>query len=124
MSFIIVIIIFSFIHDFWNVEQQSLEQKNADYTEVTGSTYYVLPKTSSNLNDTSPPDTHMSSNDTSQTELSNIQVIPGGQSIGIQLETLGILVVGHHKITQEQKMFSRSHDSNIQVGDHIYAIDT
>lgn len=122
-SFIIVIIIFSFIHDFWNVEQQSLEQKNVDYTEVTGSTYYVLPKTSSNLNDTSPPDTHMSSNDTSQTELSNIQVIPGGQSIGIQLETLGILVVGHHKITQEQKMFSPAHEANIQVGDLILKIE-
>src|SRR5690625_4525466 len=35
--------------------------------------------------------------------LENIEVIPGGQSVGVQLQTLGVLVVGHHRIKRDDE---------------------
>lgn len=55
--------------------------------------------------------------------LDDLRVIPGGQSIGVQLHTLGVLVVGHHQIKGENKMVSPGEDANIQVGDVILKIN-
>lgn len=48
-----------------------------------------------------------------------LQIIPGGQSIGVQLHTKGVLVVGHHLIKGEHETLSPGEDASIQVGDMI-----
>lgn len=53
----------------------------------------------------------------------NIRVIPGGHSIGIHLETLGVLVVGHHYVESDQGAISPGNDANIEVGDIILKIN-
>src|SRR5699024_1202443 len=55
--------------------------------------------------------------------LEDIRVVPGGQSIGVQLHTLGVLVVGHHQINSEDGKISPGEDADIQVGDGILEIN-
>jgi stage IV sporulation protein B len=55
--------------------------------------------------------------------LSNYKVIPGGQSIGVKLNTLGVLVVGHHLVETEQGKKSPGEIAGIQVGDMITKIN-
>lgn len=47
------------------------------------------------------------------------EVIVGGQSVGVQLHTLGVLVVGHHLVTDNDKRVSPGEDAQINVGDII-----
>ncbi|MBU5594811.1 SpoIVB peptidase [Amphibacillus sp. MSJ-3] len=47
------------------------------------------------------------------------QVIPGGQSIGVNLETLGVLVVGYHYIGEQQMGISPGKETGIEIGDSI-----
>src|SRR5690625_293598 len=47
------------------------------------------------------------------------EVIPGGQSIGVQLHTLGVLVVGHHLVSNSNEGQSPGEIANIKVGDII-----
>lgn len=51
------------------------------------------------------------------------EVIPGGQSIGVKLNTEGVLVVGHHLIETEDGSNSPGEVSGIEVGDMITHID-
>jgi stage IV sporulation protein B len=51
--------------------------------------------------------------------LKDVKVIPGGQSIGVQLQTLGVLVVGHHLVNGDHGTLSPGEDANIKVGDVI-----
>ncbi|MFD1360653.1 SpoIVB peptidase [Lentibacillus salinarum] len=55
--------------------------------------------------------------------LEDVKVIPGGQSIGVQLHTLGVLVVGHHQIKGEDETVSPGEKADIQVGDVILEIN-
>ncbi|WP_188453702.1 SpoIVB peptidase [Virgibacillus oceani] len=55
--------------------------------------------------------------------LEDIKVIPGGQSIGVQLHTLGVLVVGHHLVKGENGSLSPGEKANIKVGDVILKIN-
>lgn len=55
--------------------------------------------------------------------LDDIEVIPGGQSIGVQLHTQGVLVVGHHLVNGEETALSPGEDADIQVGDIILYIN-
>ncbi len=48
-----------------------------------------------------------------------IQVIPGGQSIGVKLHTKGVLVVGYHIVKGEERIYSPGEEASIQVGDMI-----
>src|SRR5699024_1073310 len=50
---------------------------------------------------------------------SSKKLIPGGQSIGVQLHTLGVVVVGHHLVESN----SPGEDANVQVGDIILEMD-
>ncbi|SER15723.1 stage IV sporulation protein B [Gracilibacillus ureilyticus] len=50
-------------------------------------------------------------------------VVPGGQSIGINLHTEGVLVVGHHIVPTEDGDKSPGEDANIKVGDSIIQIN-
>ncbi|WLV23518.1 SpoIVB peptidase [Aciduricibacillus chroicocephali] len=53
----------------------------------------------------------------------NLKVIPGGQSLGVQLETLGVLVVGHHLVTTETGKASPGEEAEVKVGDAILEIN-
>ncbi|RYG74645.1 SpoIVB peptidase [Lentibacillus lipolyticus] len=55
--------------------------------------------------------------------LEDIRVVPGGQSIGVQLHTLGVLVVGHHQVKSDDGMVSPGEKADIQVGDVILKIN-
>ncbi|MCZ0754684.1 SpoIVB peptidase [Anoxybacillus sp. J5B_2022] len=51
--------------------------------------------------------------------LPNLKVIPGGQSIGVKLNTLGVLVVGYHLVETEDGKKSPGELAGIRVGDII-----
>lgn len=55
--------------------------------------------------------------------LDDIKVIPGGQSIGVQLETKGVLVVGHHLVNGQEGTASPGEKADIKVGDIILKIN-
>ncbi|QOR65414.1 SpoIVB peptidase [Cytobacillus suaedae] len=55
--------------------------------------------------------------------LSDFKVIPGGQSIGVKLNTVGVLVVGHHQIETQDGKKSPGEIAGIQVGDIITEIN-
>jgi len=51
--------------------------------------------------------------------LPDLRVIPGGQSIGVKLQTAGVLVVGHHLVNNGQEKFSPGERAGVHVGDMI-----
>lgn len=51
------------------------------------------------------------------------EIVPGGQSIGVQLHTRGVLVVGHHLVSNVEKEKSPAEDANIKIGDIIVEMD-
>ncbi|MFD2630782.1 SpoIVB peptidase [Oceanobacillus kapialis] len=55
--------------------------------------------------------------------LDDMKVIPGGQSIGVQLHTQGVLVVGHHLVNVNNKTLSPGEEAEIQVGDILLEIN-
>jgi stage IV sporulation protein B len=56
-------------------------------------------------------------------EVPPINVIPGGQSIGIKLKSKGVMVVGHHLVRTIQGNFSPAEQAGIEVGDTILRIN-
>ena len=56
--------------------------------------------------------------------LPNIRLIPGGQSIGVQLKSAGVMVVGHHEFENAaQQQVSPGKKVDIQVGDLIVKLN-
>lgn len=55
--------------------------------------------------------------------LPELKVVPGGQSIGVKLNTLGVLVVGHHLVDTKKGQKSPGELADIQVGDIITKIN-
>ncbi|HET7580646.1 MAG TPA: SpoIVB peptidase [Bacillales bacterium] len=55
--------------------------------------------------------------------LPDIRVIPGGQSIGVKLNTVGVLVVGYHLVHTERGEKSPGEKAGIKVGDIITKIN-
>lgn len=55
--------------------------------------------------------------------LPDIKVYPGGQSIGVKLNSAGVLVVGHHYIATDDGKVSPGEDAALRVGDLILKID-
>jgi stage IV sporulation protein B len=54
----------------------------------------------------------------------DLQVIPGGQTIGVKIKSAGVLVVGHHLVNADtNKRISPGEEANIQTGDLIVKID-
>jgi stage IV sporulation protein B len=51
--------------------------------------------------------------------LKNFKVIPGGQSIGVKLNSKGVLVVGHHLVETNSSKVSPGEQAGIKVGDII-----
>lgn len=51
--------------------------------------------------------------------LPDIRVIPSGQSIGVKLQTAGVLVVGHHLVNTGTEKFSPGEKAGVHVGDMI-----
>ncbi|WP_256464160.1 SpoIVB peptidase [Halobacillus amylolyticus] len=51
-------------------------------------------------------------------EMKDIHLIPGGHSVGVQLQTKGVLVVGHHLVNEnKEEPTSPGERSDINVGD-------
>lgn len=57
------------------------------------------------------------------TVLPNIKVVAGGQSIGVKMNTDGVLVVGHHLVNTEEGEKSPGEIAGIEVGDMITKIN-
>ncbi|MGD6895366.1 SpoIVB peptidase [Bacillus sp. MMSF_3328] len=55
--------------------------------------------------------------------LRDFKVIPGGQSIGVKLNTVGVLVVGHHLVDAKDGKASPGETAGIKVGDIITQIN-
>lgn len=55
--------------------------------------------------------------------LPDFKVIPGGQSIGVKLNTLGVLVVGHHQIDTTDGKKSPGELAGVEIGDIITHIN-
>jgi stage IV sporulation protein B len=55
--------------------------------------------------------------------LKDFKVIPGGQSIGVKLNSVGVLVVGHHQVSTEEGKKSPGELAGIKVGDIITKIN-
>ncbi|MDQ0156446.1 SpoIVB peptidase [Robertmurraya andreesenii] len=55
--------------------------------------------------------------------LKDFRVIPGGQSIGVKLNTVGVLVVGHHQVNTSEGKQSPGEIAGIKVGDIITKIN-
>jgi len=55
--------------------------------------------------------------------LKDFRVIPGGQSIGVKLNTVGVLVVGHHLVNTLNGKKSPGEIAGIKVGDIITEIN-
>lgn len=55
--------------------------------------------------------------------LKDFKVIPGGESIGVKLNTAGVLVVGHHQVNTEEGKRSPGEIAGIKVGDMITEIN-
>lgn len=55
--------------------------------------------------------------------MEKVEVIPGGQSIGVKLNTEGVLVVGHHLVQTDEGNESPGEEAGIEVGDMITKID-
>jgi len=52
--------------------------------------------------------------------IKDVKVIPGGQTIGVKLNSAGIMVVGHHSIgTNSKDAISPSESAGIRIGDVI-----
>ncbi|WP_139489308.1 SpoIVB peptidase [Brevibacillus dissolubilis] len=51
--------------------------------------------------------------------LPDLRVIPGGQSIGVKLQTAGVLVVGHHLVDTGKEKTSPGETAGVHVGDMI-----
>jgi stage IV sporulation protein B len=55
--------------------------------------------------------------------LKDFKVMPGGQSIGVKLNTVGVLVVGHHQVETVEGKVSPGETAGIKVGDIITEIN-
>ena len=55
--------------------------------------------------------------------LKDFKVRPGGQSIGVKLNTVGVLVVGHHQVQAEEGRVSPGEKAGIKKGDIITEIN-
>ncbi|WP_431798987.1 SpoIVB peptidase [Halobacillus andaensis] len=55
---------------------------------------------------------------TDMKRLKDIRLVPGGQSVGVELQTKGVLVVGHHLVSEDkERQTSPGENGDIQVGD-------
>ncbi|WP_370875818.1 SpoIVB peptidase [Caldalkalibacillus uzonensis] len=55
--------------------------------------------------------------------LPDLKVYPGGQSIGVQLQSVGPLIVGHHFIETDEGKVSPAEEANMRIGDMIVKIN-
>jgi stage IV sporulation protein B len=56
--------------------------------------------------------------------IEDIRVMPGGQTVGVKLKTVGVVVIGHHQIERaDNKRVSPAELARIQLGDVILRVN-
>jgi stage IV sporulation protein B len=55
--------------------------------------------------------------------LPDVRVIPGGQSVGVQLKSSGVLVVGHHLVQDKEGEKSPGEKADIRMGDYLIQLN-
>jgi stage IV sporulation protein B len=55
--------------------------------------------------------------------LPDFRIVPGGQTVGVKLNTIGVLVVGHHLVETESGEVSPGELAGIRIGDIIKKIN-
>jgi stage IV sporulation protein B len=58
-----------------------------------------------------------------EVKASDFKIMPGGQTVGVKLKTVGVLVVGHHKVRTRNGNVSPAEHAKLQMGDRITAIN-
>ncbi len=84
-----------------------VEQNNLFYPQSSGQTELVFKKGNIPIKKTNVE------------LIKNKKLIPGGHSIGVQLHTLGVIVVGHHLVSHSSSTTSPGEEADILVGDII-----
>ncbi|MGY4690230.1 SpoIVB peptidase [Salibacterium sp. K-3] len=56
-------------------------------------------------------------------KIPELRVIPGGDSIGVKLQSEGAMIVGFHDVSSEKRRFSPAEEAGLQSGDQIIEID-
>ena len=74
-------------------------------------------------NEASQPVAATASRQIDESTVRNLKIVPGGQSLGVQLQTVGVLVVGHHLVVTEDGKTSPGEDAQVKVGDAILQIN-
>ncbi|TQS74700.1 SpoIVB peptidase [Ornithinibacillus gellani] len=102
----------------------SLPVVNAENSPNEWTTLPVFSNTNMQSNTISEFSSSKDSGEKVDASLKNKKVIPGGQSIGVQLHTLGVLVVGHHLVYGDgESPQSPGEKAKIYVGDVILKIN-
>ncbi|SFE31339.1 SpoIVB peptidase [Alteribacillus iranensis] len=60
---------------------------------------------------------------TSIQTLPDIKVIPGGDSIGVKLQSNGVMIVGFHEVNGEKERYSPAKKAGLKAGDRIIEIN-
>ncbi|WP_240378075.1 SpoIVB peptidase [Bacillus piscicola] len=55
--------------------------------------------------------------------LPDIRVVPGGDSIGVKLQSNGVMIVGFHKVNDGKKRYSPAKEAGLEAGDRIVAVN-
>lgn len=89
------------------VKNLIVESKDLGESKLTFKLFGVIPVKSVNVN-----------------VIKDIKVIPGGQTIGVKLNSVGIMIVGHHSIQgKDGIMVSPAEKAGIRAGDIIIKIN-
>ncbi|MFK2824312.1 SpoIVB peptidase [Bacillus sp. B190/17] len=113
VSFVVCLIIGSFMNRAYAADMNNLEKETRSAIEEQGS---------DNVNGILQLAGFSKENEKAAAAR-EIRVIPGGQSIGIKLNTMGVLVVGHHLVDTVDGKQSPGEKAGIRVGDIITEIN-
>ncbi|MFD2704323.1 SpoIVB peptidase [Salibacterium lacus] len=99
-------------------------EKAADYIENTGK----MNGEEWNVTDITPSSAAVQAGSlpakrTKINKIPELQVIPGGHSIGVKLQSKGVMIIGFHNISSNEKRFSPAEEAGLKAGDQIIEID-
>ncbi|SFP23823.1 SpoIVB peptidase [Salibacterium halotolerans] len=56
-------------------------------------------------------------------KIPELRVIPGGQSIGVKLQSKGVMIIGFHDILSDGRRYSPAEEAGLEAGDQIIEMD-